>query len=262
MRSKDWHVSIFTGVILGILIIISQQLGYFPQTQSVSAASNTDKVLSEILKSHVKWSSLQGEAQITQYDLDGTPHTDVIDVEISQPFKANVGFQKSDDKEKIDTRWVSDGELIYQVNDKNLSYAESNIPSFAKKQDFIPRTLAEVKKDEVYHHPFEMLISNPIMEYVYPAWFAQARSGSIYQLLGEENIAGRLTWKVDLKTETDHVIAWVDQDTGVILKYSQETLSGQSIVEMEFIRIDFDKQIDVQKFVRPDKQKYQKVDNK
>ena len=131
---------------------------------------------------------------------------------------------------------MSDGVKIYQIDDANLSYTESDVPSFAKKTDFIPQTLADVKKDEVYHHPFEMLILNLIMQYIYSEWFAQAGSGSKYQLLGEETIAGRTTWKVDLLTETDHVLAWIDQDTGVILKYFQET-GGQTVVEMEFTSI-------------------------
>ena len=81
------------------------------------------------------------------------------------------------------------------------------------------------------------------------------RLGSKYQLLGEETIAGRGTWKIDLLTETDHVLAWIDQDTGVILKYFQE-LGGQTIVEMEFTSIQFDNHVDGKKFSPPAKNKY------
>ncbi len=233
MKRKDWIASILGGVILGVLIVALQASGYLSQAQNVQAASDTEKILTKTLQSDKKWSSIQGEAQLTQYDAANNQHVDLISVDIEQPLKANVAYKASDDKTKINYKLVSDGVKIYQIDDANLSYTESDVPSFAKKTDFIPQTLADVKKDEVYHHPFEMLISNPIMQYIYSEWFAQAGSGSKYQLLGEETIAGRATWKIDLLTETDHVLAWIDQDTGVILKYFQES-GGQTIVEMEF----------------------------
>lgn len=260
MKRKDWITSIIGGVILGVLTVTLQFFGYLPQAQSVHAASDIEKILTKTLQSDKKWTSLQGEARLTQYDADNNPHVDVIAVNIEQPLKANVAFKASDDKAKLNHKLVSDGVKIYQVDDTNLSYTEGSIPSFAAKTDFIPQTLADVKKDEVYHHPFEMLISNPIMEYVYPEWFAQARSGSKYQLLGEESIAGRATWKVDLLTDTDHVIAWIDQDTGIILKYFQES-GGQVIVEMEFTSIQVNQHVDEKKFSPPDKTKYHQSSN-
>lgn len=260
MRPKDWSVSVLAGVILGVLMIMSHTFGYLSQAQRVSAASDAEKALSKTLQSHTKWSSIRGEAQLIQYDADGKPHTDVIRVEITQPLKANIGYQASDDTGKINKKWISDGEKIYQVDDQNLSYTESNIPPFAQRPDFMPKTLVDVKNGEIYHHPFEMSISNPVMEYVYPVWFAQGSSDAKYQLLGEESIAERPTWKIDLQTSTDHVTAWIDQDTGVILKYRQES-NGQMIVEMEFTWTEFDKYIDEQEFSSPDKTKYHKVEN-
>jgi outer membrane lipoprotein-sorting protein len=260
MKRKDLVIAISTGFFLGILMVVFQALGYLPQPLKVNAAGNAEEALSKALTSYKNWSSLQGEAQLVQYDADGNPHLDIVSVEIAQPLKANVAFKASDDKAKTDQRWVSDGKKTYQVNDGNLSYVESNIPGFAKNLDFIPQTLADVKRGEVYNYPFAMLISNPIMEYVYPVGFAQAPSGASYQLLGEENVAGRTTWKVVLQTKTDYSVAWIDQATGVILKYSQET-SGQKVVEMEFVWIKIDQNIDVQEFSPPDMGKYHPVTN-
>lgn len=260
MKRKDWVTSVTAGIILGALIVISQTIGQFPTAQNAHAASDAEKVLSKALQSYKNWSTLQGEARLVQYDTEGTPHVDLVSVEVAQPLKANISFKASDDKAKTNKKWVSDGEKIYQVDDENLSYTESIVPGFATNLDFIPKGLADVKKDEVYHHPFEMLISNPIMEYVYPVWFAQAGEESSYELLGEESIAGRATWKVQLQTTTDRATAWIDQKTGVILKYSQETRS-EMVVEMEFNWIEFDKHIDAQKFSLPSQEKYHKVEN-
>jgi hypothetical protein len=255
MKRKDWVIAISAGFFLGILMVVFQSLGYLPQLLKVTAAGNAEEALLKTLQSYKNWSSLQGEAQLVQYDVNGNPHLDTVSVEIVQPLQANVAFKTSNDNAKTAQRWVSDGINIYQVNDKNLSYIEYNIPDFAKSLDFIPQTLADIKRGEVYNFPFAMLISNPIMEYVYPVGFAQAPSGASYQLLGEENVAGRTTWKVVLQTKTDYSIAWIDQDTGVILKYSQET-SGQKVVEMEFVWIKFNQNIDAQEFSPPDNRKY------
>ena len=176
-------------------------------------------------------------------------------MEIVQPLKANVAFAASDVKSYLDQRWISDGISIYQVNDGDLSYTKNDIPGFAKDLDVIPQTLANIKQGEVYNHPFAMLLSNPIMEYIYPVGFPQAPAGANYKLLGEENVAGRPTWKVELAIRTDQDIAWIDQATGIILKYNQAT-GGKKVVEMEFSSIKIDQNIPVQEFAPPDLRKY------
>jgi outer membrane lipoprotein-sorting protein len=260
MQRKDWVRSITVGIILGIVLIALQSFGYLPQAKNAHAASDIEKILTKTLQSHKNWSSLQGEAQLTQYDADNNPEVNTVTVEIEQPLKANVAFKASEDKSKINYKLVSDGLNVYTIDDGNLSFTKSDIPSFAKKPDLLPQALADVKKDEVYHHPFEMLISNPMMQYVYSEWFAQVGPGSTYQLLGEETIAGRLTWKVDLLTATDHAVAWIDEETGIILKYLQES-GGQTVVQMEFTSIQINSHIDGKKFSAPDKSKYHQVNS-
>jgi hypothetical protein len=141
------------------------------------------------------------------------------------------------------------------VNEGDLSFLKQNIPGFAKDLDGIPQTLADIKQGEVTNHPFAMLISNPIMEYIYPVGFPQAPAGANYQLVDEENVAGRSTWKVDLNIRTDEAVAWIDQATGIILKYSQKT-DGKKVVEMEFSWIKIDQGINAQEFASPDPAKY------
>jgi len=263
MKRRDWIISVSAGVLLGILVVVFQAIGYLPQILNVRAASDAENALTKTLQSYKTWSSLQGEAQLVQYDADNNPHLDIVSVQVSQPLKANVSFKSSDDVIKTNMKLVSDGKNIYQVDNGNLSYAQSNLPTsahFAQDLGYLPQTLADVKKDEVYGHPFARLISNPMMDYIYPVSFPQARSGSTYQLLGEENIIGRATWKVELRTTTDYVIAWIDQATGIILKYSQEA-GAQKIVDMEFVWIKIDQAIDTQAFSPPDKMKYHQTAN-
>lgn len=259
MKQSNWKSSLIAGVVLGILTILLQPTGYIPQTKNVFAANSAEKVLLKALQSHTQWSSLDGEATLVQYDADGVAHTDVILISVAQPLQAKISYKTTNDPEKTKKEWVSDGKMVYLIDKSNLSFVESPIPPFAKKVDFLPQNLTDLKPGEVYHHPFEMAISNPIMEYIYPGWFAQAPSGSRYQLLGEDEIAGRTTWKLNLQTATDNVTAWIDQKTGIILKYEQES-NGQKIVEMEMTSINFEKQFAPQDFSAPDKDKYKNSD--
>lgn len=119
MKQKDWLASVVGGIILGVAIIVLQFLGYLPQAKNVQAAGEVEKVLTKTLQSHQKWSSFQGEAQLTQYDADNNPHIDLITIEVEQPLKANVVFKASDDKVKTNTKWVSDGIKIYRIDDGN-----------------------------------------------------------------------------------------------------------------------------------------------
>jgi hypothetical protein len=261
VKGKDWTIAILAGIMVGIFFVFYQLPGYSPNRTKVQDVSKTNEALTKALTSYKNWYSLQGEARIVQYDTaGGNPQVEIISVEIVQPLKANVAFKASDGKENLNQRWIADGKNIYQVNDGDLSYIATNIPGFAKDLDLIPQTLADIKPGEVYNHPFAMLLPNPIMEYVYPVGFPQAPEGAAYQLPGEENVAGRPTWKVDLKIRTDEAIAWIDQATGIILKFSQET-GGKKVVEMEFSWIKIDQNIDAQEFAAPDMGKYHPATN-
>jgi outer membrane lipoprotein-sorting protein len=257
MQKKDWSVSIVAGIILGMLVLVFQTLGVLPNPQSAHAANSAEKALAQTLGSYKTWQTFQGEAKITQYNSDGSPGTDVIHVEITQPMQVFISYIASENKDLLGKKWVSDGEKIYLIDDQNLSYIEGNIPSFAKDTSYIPQSLSEIKRGEVYDHPTEMLVSNPIMEYIYPVWFAQGNTGSTYQLLGEENIAGRPTWKVTLQTKYDYATAWIDQETGIILKYYQEMVDGQAVVNMEFKWLEINKQLDTDNFLFSTKEKYE-----
>jgi hypothetical protein len=253
MKKHDWFVSISAGLLLGVIAAVLGLPRFFIQPLPAHAAGDIDNILSLVLRSNTKWNTLQGEAEIVTFGSDekAQTYTYISEFALSQPLKVNVGAsQKMMDKDKPQKKWISDGERILFVDDENKTYSEGKIPDFAKDTSRLPQDLAKIKSDEVYHHPLDMLISDPVMEYIYPVWFAQGQPGATYELAGEENIAGRKMWIINYQTKTDSVRAWIDQATGIILRYAQES-NGRKVVEVNFLWVDVDKSVDPNKFGTP-----------
>jgi outer membrane lipoprotein-sorting protein len=68
--------------------------------------------------------------------------------------------------------------------------------------------------------------------------------------LGEDSLLGRKTWIVNLQYKTGQATAWIDQATGMILKYVQEE-SGQKYVEVNFTYIKVDMPVSADIFSVP-----------
>ncbi len=100
------------------------------------------------------------------------------------------------------------------------------------------------------NHPFSLLIPAPVKEYLYPEWFAQGNPTSAYALIGEDKLLGRNAWIVNLKYKTGQATAWIDQSTGIILKYSQEE-NGRKFVDASFTSLELDMSIDASVFRIP-----------
>jgi outer membrane lipoprotein-sorting protein len=135
--------------------------------------------------------------------------------------------------------WISDGHNTYNVDKERKSYTQGKIPRFANDLSVLPGDLSQVKDDVVYNHPFSLLIPAPVKDYIYPEWFAQGNPSTAYSLLGEDSLLGRKTWIVNLKHKTGQATAWIDQTTGMILKYVQEE-NGQKYVEVNFTHLEVD----------------------
>jgi outer membrane lipoprotein-sorting protein len=187
------------------------------------------------LNSYTKWDTVRGEAQITFYGPKGEKQIFVDKFDIAQPNKANIESISLNGVGQ-DTIWISDGGLSYSLDEASKTYTSMKLPSFINDYSRLPKTLSEITADTVYNHPFALVIPFPIREYIYSEWFSQG--GGKYSLLGEENILGRSTWAIEHQKGTDIVKAWVDQQTGVILKYSQES-NENPFLDVEITKIEF-----------------------
>lgn len=243
MTKRDWFVSAGVGIVLGIVGAIAS-LPKSIHSQSVNASNGIDVALALTLNSHTKWDTALGIARFTFYGPEGETQVYVDSFEVASPNKAHIESISLDGKGQ-NTAWISDGEMTYALDGASKTFESAVLPQFSQDFSDIPQQLSEVAADMVYHHPFAMVIPLPIRDYLYPQWFPQG--GGNFILSGEEYVLDRKTWVVEREKGSEFVKAWVDQETGVILKYTQWT-NGKSFLDVEFTRIKFDTPIETAAF--------------
>lgn len=141
-------------------------------------------------------------------------------------------------------QWISDGTFIYMVNTTARSYTRSPVPAFV----FDLGVLDPPQDDSVPSrsmHPFSMLIPSAVPQYLYPHWFAQQINGE-YTLQGTEEWLERPVWVVAYESPDGTSRAWIDQATGVILRFVQE-----GYVNFEITSMVFDQPVDASLFSVP-----------
>ncbi len=253
MRKMDLLVAITTGILLGIIATGTGLPRTLTVAQSVRASSNINDVLTLVLNSHTKWNTVKGEAEITWYDPNGGGKTQtyVNQFVVYQPLLARVdGYNKDKPGFNDQELWISNGMKTFDLDKQAQTYIEGNLPKFVNDLSVMPRNLSEVKADTVFNHPFSLLIPAPVKEYIYPEWFAQGNPTMAYKLIGEDNILGRNTWIVNLKSKYGQSTAWIDESTGMILKYTREE-NGQKFVDVIFTSIEINVPVDASVFSVP-----------
>jgi len=247
MTKTEWFISIIVGVVIGMiagLLGVPQLL----QAKSVAAASTADEALRATLTSHLKWKTLQGAADVVWYKPDGGTQVYANTFSIQQPNLAQISV-KSEDGTGNSGEWISDGRKAYGIDPLTREYAGASLPTFSADLSKLPSTLEAAKTTEViYRHPFGMLIPSPVGEYLYPQWFSQG--GGNYVLAGEETVLGRKVWVVEYTKYTAEVTAWIDEETGVILKYTQK-MDGKLFLEVTFTSFEENSPLDASLFTLP-----------
>jgi len=251
MTKRMWFVSVIAGLILGVVTAFADNDSWFKPTNAFAVRS-VDNILQSTLNSHTKWASVKGIAEYTMYDPEGNsaPQHFSTQIELAQPAMLRLELLETPLKGGDDL-WIIDGKNIFSVNGEQKKYSESKLPRFAQDFSKLPKTLGDVEQDFLYPHPFAMVIPSPVAEYLFPHWYAQARAEAVITLVREDEILGRAAWVLDYTDGRNHTISWIDQKTGVILKYFQE-IEGRIFLEFEFTSLVFNVHIPAERFVLPD----------
>jgi len=251
MKKTDLTISIVAGLILGLLMIFMKGSDGLMQAQPVSAQSPMDSVLTAVLNSDTKWQTVQGEADITWYGKNGDIQSYTTIFVISQPDQA---FVETIDNSGVGNggAWISNGEQIYELNSENKTYTESVFPKHFRDVSLLPRSLNNVEQGGmVTVHPLSLLIPSPIKEYIFPSAFVQVGPQDTYSLVGADTFLDKPVWVVNYKNAYgDEVTAWVDQGTGMIVKFSQLT-AGKPYLDVVFKSIQIDQPVSADTFAVP-----------
>jgi hypothetical protein len=236
-------VLIMLGLIGGILF-----LPKLTKTDKQNSLSPLDEALTLTLGSHLKWSTIQGEAVITWYGPEGQTQENTETFQIEQPNKAFLTLYETDITAPVQ-QWISDGSNIYIVENAALTYTSSPLPKFSKDFSLLPETLEAARTtDAVYRHPFGMLISYPVGEYLYPQWMAQGKGS--YSFVSNDTVMDRPVLVINIQNGNGDATAWIDQETGIILKYVQKT-EGKPFMDMVFTQFNVDAPLDDSVFSVP-----------
>jgi len=244
MKRKNLIVSILAGVVLVILLWVSGVINYF-FPQFGASQNSPDAALSMMLTGYTRWQTLQGEAQFTWYDVDGKTQSQTNKFSLVLPNKIYVDVT-GDIGPNVPGMWISDGQNIYNVDKKAKTYTQMAFPQAMVDADNskLPTDLNQLKHaGGVITHPLVKLIVAPIGKYLFPIWFPQGYIGDKYSVQKEENFLGRKVWVIENDTiYNDNLTAWVDQESGIILKYSQ-IVRGKKAQEMTFTAFQLNGQI-------------------
>lgn len=246
INKRDSYVSAASGIVLGLIFafFVLSACSSAPNAKADAQVAEVDAILDLVHTSHQKWQTAQGQATTIWTRPDGTQQVYVQEFVVVQPASARFVSIQSEVEPVYDV-WMSDGEYIYEVDTASKEYVRSPLPAFAFDLSFLEAV--ENDPDPVsVTHPFSMLIPSPVPQYLYPHWYAQQSAvDGTYRILGEEEWLERKTWKVEYEAEVAS-LAWIDQATGVILRFQQP-----GYVDFRMTSIAFDEPIDADVFTLP-----------
>ena len=250
MKKIDWIISVFVGIVLGILGLATGVTNDFLHPQLVSAERPIDVALSTVLTSHERWHTVQGEAEFVWYSDDGTTQIYTNKFALSQPY--NVYVEVVDQTGLgVDGIWISDGKNIYDLNKQSKTYVQSVFRDALKDTSYLPAKLSDVNPSMVKFYPLSTVINAPVREYLFPSWFPQGRKGDTYTIDKEDTFLDRNVWVIRWHTiDNDETIVWVDKTTGIILKANQ-SMDGKPFLEMTFTSFNVNEKIDPEIFKVP-----------
>lgn len=239
MTKKSVLISIFTGLLLGFMIIrfnplqnVDASLDEPRMRFSVSPAEavELETALLKLLNSHHNWQTIQGEIQVFDYLQVGSEeiYTSTISIEASQPryfFAQSVDINNEQFAEVIDFDEACESHIA------TGHYVCQNIhdATYMMELEQLPQTLVNVnalKTEEgipmVVPHPMGLRISPIIAELLYPTKRPQ-RLGN-YLSIESTQFLGRDAWLINWEQHnnsnqlTGKEQFWVDQQTGVVLR--------------------------------------------
>jgi outer membrane lipoprotein-sorting protein len=226
------------------------QIDREPQQAVTPLSAEVEEILNFMLHSHEHWKTVQGEFTVVWYARNGETQTYSGKFAFELPGK--VMTIMTDAPSFIEkSAWISDGEFTYKINLEQKTYSQNKLPAFAYDTSMIPNSVSETSDIYMYPHPLAGMTHSAVGEFIFPHWFAQGSEDAKYELIGEEKILGRDTWVMDSTIRSSHNTAWVDQETGVILKYVQKE-DGALWEDFEMSSILFNEKIPDDTFTVPE----------
>ena len=249
-----WLVVLFVGGLAGL----ATAMAFTPQDKGISETHDAgvdsvallpirDPHLQEALRlmltSDQRWESLDVRGRYTEYAYQAdaqspsVPHGEAVgktvfveEVEIHQPFDLTYRQYVGDAREPRYQVTIHNGSIREEphIGDKEPQVSETALSPTRLQNElaFLPRTLQQIRPGTIIDYPLVRQIPARIMDMLFPTWIAQqAVSPNRLSFEGEAQWLGRPAYRIRLEKPgggTAVITAWVDQQTGVLLRYRYE----------------------------------------
>lgn len=203
-----------------------------PAPAILSMDSTSAEIQTAMLESATKWKTIWMDGTVTWYDPTGSGQPpqiyheqDWIDQSANR-FRVLLGSRDS----VADTFKVCDGTTILEMDLKSGQSQTHPLPEFAKASQSAP----PAEPGMAYPNPLWGQIGTPLSELIFSIDRAQNRGS--FKPVAVENVAGRQTLAVEwtyIDNQQPSFRAWLDVETGVILKIQEFGKGGEDVVQSE-----------------------------
>jgi len=203
-----------------------------PAPIKLSLDSTSAEIQESMLESATKWNTIWLDGTVIWYDptdTDQPPKVYHEQVWIDQSVNRFRILLSSED-DAADTFKVSDGLTILEMDLTSGQSQSRPMPDFAKESHYVP----PLEPDVSYPNPLWGQIGTPLSELVYSANYAQSQGS--FKPVAVENVAGRQALAVEWtynQNQQPSFRAWLDVETGVILKLQELGKEGGEQVQSE-----------------------------
>jgi len=265
-KRKSWFsIALFLGMVAGLIAAMA----FVPQDKGVSETHDAtidsvtllqvrdprlQEVLHLMLSSDQRWNWLHLRARYTEYNYQAnleapsTPKgravgqtTFIEEIEIHQPFDVVYRqFLPGESQPRYEVT-LHDGNLrvahaVTEQSGPNTSEGPLSREHLQKELALLPRSLEQIQPGIVVDHPLVRMIPARSIDMLFPTWIAQQATSQNHLFFeGEGKCLGRPVYRIRLEKPgggTAVIAAWVDQQTGILLRYRYE-VAGKLLVEYE-----------------------------
>ncbi|GEM_PF-5262144 len=272
MKNKIWLLFV---LFLGTAVGLVTSMAFTPQDKGISETHDPmleavellpvrdprlQKALRLMLTSDQRWQWVHLRARYTEYDFlanmkaPSMPSgkamgqtTFIEEIEIHQPFEVHYRqFLLGEAQPRYEIAFHNGQfEVIRSLSAQNGEDVSGRSVSFnrlRRELALLPRSREQIQPGMIVDHPLTRVIPARSIDMLFPTWIAQqATSQNRLFFTGEDEWLGRPVYRIRLEKPgggTAVLIAWVDQQTGVLLRYRYE-VAGTVLVEYEVQKVAF-----------------------
>ena len=205
-----------------------------PQTASaiLSLDSTSEEIQSAMLESATQWETIWMDGTVTWYDPTGAGNP-------PQVFHEQVWLDQMESRFRVllgpvdgvaESLKLCDGMTILEMDLSNGQSQSRPLPDFANASQYVP----PLEPGVAYPNPIWGQIGTPLSELIFSA--DRAQSEGTFDPVAVESVAGREVLAVEwtyIQNQLPSFKAWLDVETGVILKVQELGKGGGEEVQSE-----------------------------